>query len=105
MKNIILNLLSNAIKYSNVNGKIELSVIENDALVELSVKDDGIGIPEKDQKRMFDRFFRAGNVTNIEGTGLGLNIVNRYIKLLDGEISFTSEEGVGTTFFIKLPKK
>tara|TARA_B100000508_G_scaffold125643_1_gene109720 strand:+ start:13648 stop:15159 length:1512 start_codon:yes stop_codon:yes gene_type:complete len=105
LKNIILNLLSNAIKYSNVNGKIELSVIENDALVELSVKDDGIGIPEKDQKRMFDRFFRAGNVTNIEGTGLGLNIVNRYIKLLDGEISFTSEEGVGTTFFIKLPKK
>lgn len=104
IKNIVLNLLSNAIKYSNERGVVEIAIEDHENKVLLSVKDDGIGIPEKDQKNMFDRFFRAGNVTNIEGTGLGLNIVNRYTDLLGGEISFTSKEGEGTTFFIKFPK-
>jgi signal transduction histidine kinase len=53
---------------------------------------------------MFDRFFRAGNVINIEGTGLGLNIVKRYLELLGGTISFSSKEGIGTTFFVTLTK-
>lgn len=105
IKNIVLNLLSNAIKYSDENGSIEIRLEDDQEIARVSVKDDGIGIPEKDQKSMFDRFFRAGNVTNIEGTGLGLNIVNRYLDLLGGSMSFQSKEGVGTTFFITFPKK
>lgn len=104
IKNIVLNLLSNAIKYSPDDGKIEVQIEEKNEHVYIAVKDDGIGIPKKDQKSMFDRFFRAGNVTNIEGTGLGLNIVKRYLDLLGGDISFTSKEGDGTTFFINFPK-
>jgi PAS domain S-box-containing protein len=104
LKNIVLNLLSNAIKYSAEDGAIEVALKEEGECINIAVKDEGIGIPEKDQKRMFDRFFRAGNVMNIEGTGLGLNIVNRYLDLLDGEMSFISKEGVGTTFFINFPK-
>ncbi len=68
------------------------------------VKDQGIGIPIEDQKHLFDRFFRASNTANIQGTGLGLNIVKRYVDLLSGEINFTSEFGKGTTFHIKIPE-
>jgi PAS domain S-box-containing protein len=104
IKNIVLNLLSNAIKYSSEDSDIEVAIDDQEDKVVLKVIDQGIGIPDLDQKSMFDRFFRAGNVTNIEGTGLGLNIVNRYLSLLGGDISFTSKEGEGTTFFITLPK-
>lgn len=104
-RNIIINLVSNAIKYSNEGDKIEINIGNQDGHCLISVKDHGIGIPAKDQERMFSRFFRAGNVTNIEGTGLGLNIVERYLELLDGSLSFESNEGEGTTFFVKLPKK
>lgn len=104
-RNIIINLVSNAIKYSNQNDVIEIDIENHKNHILICVKDHGIGIPEKDQERMFSRFFRAGNVTNIEGTGLGLNIVERYLALLEGSLSFKSKEGEGTTFFIKLPKK
>lgn len=104
-RNIIINLVSNAIKYSNEGDKIEIDLENYKEYCLISVKDHGIGIPEKDQKQMFSRFFRAGNVTNIEGTGLGLNIVERYLELLEGSLSFESKEGEGTTFFVKLPKK
>jgi signal transduction histidine kinase len=67
------------------------------------VKDLGIGIPKEDQKHLFDRFFRASNAGNIQGTGLGLNIVKRYVDLLSGEITFTSEYGKGTTFHVSIP--
>ena len=67
------------------------------------MKDEGIGIPKADHKYMFDRFFRAANVTNIQGTGLGLNIVSKYVELMNGEIGFESEEGEGTTFWVKIP--
>jgi len=105
IRNIIINLISNAIKYSAENDVIEIDIEDYDNHVVISVKDHGIGIPDEDQKSMFSRFFRAGNVTNIEGTGLGLNIVERYLALLDGSLSFKSKEGKGTIFFIKLPKK
>ncbi|MEX1192227.1 MAG: PAS domain S-box protein [Brumimicrobium sp.] len=104
LKNILINLLSNAIKYSNEGDQIELKITTDDKNLNISIKDYGIGIPMKDQGKMFGRFYRAGNVTNIEGTGLGLNIVERYLSLLEGSISFESKEGEGTTFFIKLPK-
>ena len=62
-----------------------------------------MGIPEADQKHLFTRFFRASNAVNIQGTGLGLNIVRSYVDLLKGEISFNSVEGQGTTFYVQIP--
>lgn len=103
-KTIMNNLLSNAIKYSSDFQTVELKAeIEEDGLL-ISVRDYGLGIPLKDQKHMFDRFFRAGNVTNISGTGLGLNIVKKQVELLKGKIRFESKEGEGTCFYINLPK-
>lgn len=105
VRNILFNLLSNASKYSD-NGKlIRLVCTETPDDFKISVIDQGIGIPQSDRKHLFDRFFRATNVTNIQGTGLGLNIVTRYLALLNGQIDFTSSEGVGTTFMITLPKQ
>ena len=101
LRNILFNLISNAIKYSNDD--IQCHILFNEDHFEIQIKDSGIGIPEEDQKYLFSRFFRAGNVTNIQGTGLGLNIVRRYVQLLKGEIRFESEQEVGTTFFVKLP--
>ena len=71
----------------------------------LWVKDEGIGIPAQDKEKMFTRFFRASNAFNIEGTGLGLNIVKRYVELLEGHIYFRTELGKGTTFYIEFPKQ
>lgn len=100
LKNICFNLLSNAIKYSDEDKQIffETKIEENE--VQIKVKDQGIGIPKQDQKYLFERFFRAQNVTNIQGTGLGLNIVQKYVDLLNGNIRFESIENQGTTFFI-----
>lgn len=105
LKNTMLNMLSNAIKYSREKGKIIVLLEDIQNSIRISIQDFGLGIPNSDQKNLFTRFFRAGNVTNIEGTGLGLNIVLRYLKLLNGEISFESKEGEGTIFFITLPKE
>lgn len=104
LKNTVINLLSNAVKYSKVGTDIIVGVEDLGDRVKVVIQDFGVGIPEKDQKNLFTRFFRAGNVTNIEGTGLGLNIVLRYLDLLNGDISFESKEAEGTTFFITLPK-
>ncbi|MEM6722888.1 MAG: PAS domain-containing sensor histidine kinase [Bacteroidota bacterium] len=103
-KNIMINLLSNASKYSGPDSPIEWRSIANDRLF-IWVKDHGIGIPESDKKHMFERFFRAKNATNIQGTGLGLNIIHRYLELMDGHIDFESELEVGTTFKVELPIK
>ncbi len=103
LKNVLLNLLSNASKYSSENDPIELNAKKNGSNVEVEVKDVGIGIPQEEQKNMFGRFFRAANATNIQGTGLGLNIVKKYVDLLNGEISFTSKEGSGSCFTLRLP--
>lgn len=104
VKNILINLLSNAIKYSPEGGNIDLiSSIENDVL-SIKVRDYGIGIPAQDQPHMFDRFFRATNVTNIQGTGLGLVIVKRYLDLMNGNIGFESKENEGTTFTVEIPQ-
>lgn len=104
IKNILLNLISNAIKYSSEGTKITLSADMNeDHVVSISIKDEGIGIPEEEQKSMFQRFFRAENATNIQGTGLGLNIVKRYLDLLHGAINFKSKERVGSEFIVNFP--
>jgi signal transduction histidine kinase len=73
-------------------------------MIEIKVRDYGMGIPEADKGHMFERFFRAANVTAIQGTGLGLNIVRRYVKLLKGNINFDSQVNEGTTFTVQFPK-
>ncbi|MDB4286280.1 PAS domain S-box protein [bacterium] len=103
VKNIFFNLLSNAVKYSPIGKEVAVySEKKGDQLV-IEVTDYGMGIPEADQKHMFSRFFRATNVTNVQGTGLGLTIVKRYLDLMRGDISFTSELGKGTTFRVQIP--
>jgi PAS domain S-box-containing protein len=91
LKNIIINLLSNAIKYSHDDGLIEITTSHSNDLLTVVVKDYGIGISEADQKNLFQRFFRAENATNIQGTGLGLNIVKRYLELLKGYLFIACE--------------
>lgn len=103
LKNILVNLSSNAIKYSRPNTEIKIRSRINGAYLSIEIEDEGIGIPEDDKEHMFERFFRAHNAVNIKGTGLGLNIVRRYLDLLHGEITFHSEENIGTTFTIKVP--
>lgn len=103
LKNILINLLSNSIKYSEEDKKITLEVLYSNDNTIIFVKDEGIGISAQDQKHLFQRFFRAANVLNIQGTGLGLNIVKKYVEQVSGEIEFKSELEVGTTFKITLP--
>lgn len=103
LRNIMLNLVSNAIKYSPKNCHINIAVIHLQDKIEISVRDQGVGIPLEDQKYLFKRFFRAQNVTAIQGTGLGLNIVSRYLSLLGGQIRFESEENRGSIFIVSLP--
>lgn len=103
LRNVLFNLLSNASKYSGDNTIINLDGVQDSRHFTIHIKDRGIGIPKEDQLHVFDRFFRATNAINIQGTGLGLNIVKRYIDLLKGSISFASEYGKGSTFTIQLP--
>ncbi len=103
LKNLFLNLLSNAIKYSGEEQEILLSIEVSNPSVIIQVKDHGIGIPEEEQKNLFAKFFRAKNASNIQGTGLGLYIVSKYVELLDGVIGFSSIPGQGTTFTVEFP--
>ncbi|MBI5147529.1 MAG: PAS domain-containing protein [Parcubacteria group bacterium] len=102
---ILSNLISNSIKYTPPKGKITVEANVKDGSVVFSVKDNGLGIPASQQSRIFDKFFRADNITILEfgGTGLGLYIVKRLIETLNGKIWFESVEGKGTTFFFSLP--
>ncbi|MFC5283821.1 PAS domain S-box protein [Pedobacter alpinus] len=98
LKNCIINLIANAIKYSGENTFIEFNTEITNQKYYITIKDDGIGIPKTEQKHLFEPFFRAHNTGSIPGTGLGLNIVDRYIKLMSGQIEFKSEEHQGTIF-------
>jgi PAS domain S-box-containing protein len=102
LKNVLFNLISNASKYSDSGKSIFCQTREINSRIEISIKDEGIGIPLEDQKHLFTRFFRAKNVINIKGTGLGLHIVQQYLQLLKGQIEFTSEPGKGSIFTIYL---
>lgn len=102
IRNILFNLVSNAIKFSPEDSTINIDVAIDETNLILSVKDHGIGIPQADQKHLFERFFRSSNAGEIQGTGLGLSIVAHYITLLKGTIKFESKENEGTTFYINL---
>ncbi len=105
LRNTLTNLVSNAIKYTKEDGRIDIISTVKDNLATIEVKDNGIGIPLEDQKMLFERFHRASNALNIQGTGLGLNIITRYISLLKGNITFTSKEEEGSCFSITIPIK
>lgn len=103
--NIVNNLVSNAIKYSGENSTILVSSKVN-ARIQLSVRDFGIGISSEDQAHLFERFFRASNTGNVQGTGLGLHIMKHYVDILHGSVTVQSEPGQGSQFdvtFEQLP--
>jgi len=105
IRQILVNLLSNAAKYTNPGGRIALTITRKPKTIIWQVKDNGIGIPTHQQNRIFDRFFRADNVVQLEteGTGLGLFVVKNLAEMMGGKIWFTSKEGKGSTFYFSMP--
>lgn len=103
LRNIVINILSNAIKFSPQDCRIDLMTKVDANQLTITVADRGIGIPLEEQQHIFTRFFRAGNAQNIDGTGLGLNIVKKYVDLMRGNIVFESGVNEGTTIIINIP--
>lgn len=106
LRQVILNLLSNAVNYTSDNGEVTLEIIHVTDAVRVIVKDTGIGIPQEMQPRIFERFFRIDRARsrNTGGTGLGLAIVKHIVEAHRGSIEVDSEENVGTSFEIVIPK-
>lgn len=102
---ILVNLLSNAVKYSPHEGHVCFGISCDNNHLTFSVSDNGIGIPENDQAKLFQPFHRAENTRGIEGTGLGLSIVKSYVDAHGGNIQFRSKQDEGTTFTIAVPLK
>ncbi|TYC09178.1 PAS domain S-box protein [Bizionia gelidisalsuginis] len=100
---VLSNLINNSILYSKAHTTITIGVAQDNTFTTIEIKDQSIGIPLADQKNIFDRYFRARNVVNIQGTGIGLNIVKTHLENLGGTIRFTSKENEGATFTITLP--
>ncbi|KAI9133018.1 PAS domain-containing sensor histidine kinase [Acaryochloris sp. CCMEE 5410] len=103
LRSILVNILQNAIRYSPNPKPIELKLARRKQQLTLQITDHGLGIPEADQPFLFEPFHRGRNVSNIPGTGLGLNIVKQFVALLHGTITFDSTLGMGTSFRIRLP--
>lgn len=99
---IISNILSNAIKYSNQDGEIQVNAHKENNLIYCEIKDNGVGISEKDMEKIFDKFYRSTDHSDIKGFGLGLPIVKRFCSLLNIRINISSKEGVGTTFKLQI---
>ncbi len=105
LRQILTNLLGNAVKYSPVGNSVYFDLVCEDGQVVFRVQDKGIGIPEKDQKHLFETFYRANNVGTIPGTGLGLAITQRAVELHGGDIRVESQIGIGTTFIVTIPTR
>jgi hypothetical protein len=103
LQRILYNLLSNALKYSPSGSIVRFELTHENEMAVFKVQDQGIGIPEADQKHLFDSFQRASNVGTIPGTGLGLAIVKKCVDLQGGAIAVSSEVGVGTLITVRLP--
>lgn len=103
LRHILENLLGNAIKYSPPGGKVSFEISKQDQKIIFQIQDWGIGIPEAEQKKLFQPFYRASNIDNIPGTGMGLAIVKKCVDAHNGEISVNSKVGLGTTVTVQLP--
>ena len=100
----LTNWIQNAIKYAPEDSEIKVNIKEDEGHFYLTVVDRGIGIPEAEQKFIFDRYFRAENALTHKGTGIGLNIAKSHLNQLGGNLTFQSREGAGSTFVITIPK-
>lgn len=100
LKHIVMNLVSNASKFSPEGRKIEIETVKGKEHLVMSVRDHGIGISKEDQKHLMERFFRASNADNIQGTGLGLHIVAKYAELMSGSVTYKSDLEKGTEFLV-----
>lgn len=103
LSRLLINLISNAYRYGNENGHIFVSLKRKEHIIELSVSDDGIGIAEEDQKKIFQRFYQSDNSHSNAGAGLGLSMVYEIAQFHSAEICVESELGKGSTFVLKLP--
>ena len=103
LRKVLVNLLANAVKYSGPGSIVTVRGTGAEGQLTLTVQDQGVGIPKEDQDHLFERFFRAKNVANIAGTGLGLHIVGRYVDLMGGSVSLHSVLDQGTTVTLSLP--
>lgn len=99
------NLVNNAIKYSPENTLVDIQIKQDDTLTTFKIKDNGIGVPENDQKMIFSRYFRAENALLTQGTGIGLNIVKNHLENLGGSIFFESEQNKGSIFTFTIPNR
>ncbi|HSZ34697.1 MAG TPA: PAS domain-containing sensor histidine kinase [Puia sp.] len=105
IRNILFNLFSNAIKFSDISAPIHVVSQIKDSVICVSIQDEGMGISEEDKEHLFSSFFRGRNVTNIQGTGLGLHIVKKYVDLLGGSITMESTLDRGTKITFSIPDK
>ncbi len=103
LQHCIINLLSNAVKYSGEEALITLTTVRTAQKLNIRVTDNGIGIPADEQQHLFEPFFRASNVSDVSGTGLGLNIVKRYTELMNGTVTVKSIPKKGTAFILEFP--
>jgi signal transduction histidine kinase len=100
---VIVNILDNAIKFSSKGSIVEVKLTQQEELAILEVADNGIGIPDEEIPKIFDRFYRADNAKSVGGSGLGLAISKEIVEFLNGTITVTSSIGDGTAILIKLP--
>ncbi|KKS62052.1 MAG: Sensor protein resE [Candidatus Collierbacteria bacterium GW2011_GWF1_42_50] len=107
IRQVYANLISNAVRYTKKGGVISVKVYLSKNFIMTEIKDNGIGIPKREQKRVFDKFFRASNALKIEtdGTGLGLFLSKTIVESSGGKMGFRSSEGKGSTFWFTLPVK
>lgn len=105
LDHVFLNLIENAIKYSNPNSTVAIESKQDKENIIIAVKDQGIGIPQKDIGKIFHKFSRASNTTAIAGSGIGLYLVKKFIEMHDGRVGVNSEENIGTSFYVLLPIK
>lgn len=103
-KEAIFNVLDNSVKYSNYNGVVKVSLVEYEMYVSIAIEDNGIGIKEEDTAKIFGRFYRAQNVQQEDGIGIGLYLAREILRKENGYMKVSSELGKGSTFFVYLPK-
>lgn len=107
MSLVLQNLLDNAIRYNYIGGRIKISLEAKEGEIEFKISDSGIGIPQEQQRNIFQKFFRAENALKreTEGSGIGLYVAKNIVQAHGGKIWFESKEGEGTTFYVHLPIK